>query len=178
MPSRDLRPPTLLYALGKIELLNCRLISIVGSRRSTPCENQMAEKLARDLADRSLVIVSGLARGVDRYAHKGALRSLVTGWEDAIEELPTPIRADLLPVEGASSERRALLVEKDLAPAGGTLHHLLGVDESRDVDDLVGLSGLTSSEAALFDRERKGVIGLAREAIPESPVVTGRDNCS
>jgi hypothetical protein len=118
MPSRDLRPPTLLYPLGKIELLNCRLISIVGSRRSTPCENQMAEKLARDLADRSLVIVSGLARGVDRYAHKGALRSLVTGWEDVIEELPTPSRADLLPVEGASSERRALLVGKDLAPAG------------------------------------------------------------
>jgi hypothetical protein len=129
MPSRDLRPPTLLYPLGKIELLNCRLISIVGSRRSTPCENQMAEKLARDLADRSLVIVSGLARGVDRYAQKGALRSLVTGWEDVIEELPTPIRAVLLPVETATSEERALLVEKDLAAAESTLYHLLAEDE-------------------------------------------------
>jgi hypothetical protein len=73
----------------------------------------------------------GLARGIGCYAHKGALRSLVTSWEDVIEALPTPIRAELLPVETASSERRALLVEKDLAPAKGTLCDLLGVDESR-----------------------------------------------
>jgi DNA processing protein len=232
----------------------------------------MAEKLARDLADRGLVIVSGLARGIDSCAHKGALSSLtgatigvlgcgidviypkenkkifaemekrgaiisefamgtfpgpqnfpirnriisamavgvvvvegaqysgslitarlamefgrevygvpgnatqptsvgpnqlikrgaklVTSWEDVLEELPTPIRAELLPVETASSEERALLVEKDLAPAEGTLYHLLAEDESRHVDDLVELSGLTSSEvlAALFDLEMKGVV--------------------
>ena len=77
-----------------------------------------------------------------------------------IEELPTPIRAELLPVDTASREERALLVEKDLAPAEGTLYQLLGVNESRDVEDLVELSGLTSSEvlAALFDLELKGVV--------------------
>src|ERR1700723_3396258 len=69
-------PPPLLYACGNIELLNRHLISIVGSRRPTPHGNLMAEKLARDLADRGLVIVSGLARGVDSCAHKGALGSL------------------------------------------------------------------------------------------------------
>jgi DNA processing protein len=65
-----------------------------------------------------------------------------------------------LPVETASSEETALLVEKDLAPAEGTLCDLLGVDESHDVDDLVELSGLTSSEvmAAQFDLELKGVV--------------------
>jgi DNA processing protein len=85
----------------------------------------------------------------------------MTSWEDVIEELPTPIRAELLPVETASSEERALLVEKDLAPTEGTLYHLLGVDESRHVDDLVELSGLTACEvlAALFDLELKGVVG-------------------
>jgi DNA processing protein len=265
-------PPPLLYVRGNIELLNRHLISIVGSRRPTLYGNQMAEKLARDLADRGLVIVSGLARGIDSCAHKGALSSpagatigvlgcgidviypkenkkifaemeqrgaiitefamgtfpgpqnlpirnrvisgmsvgvvvvegaqhsgslitarlamefgrevygvpgnatqptsfgpnqlikqgakLVTSWEDVIEELPTPIRAELLPVETASSEERAQLVEKDLAPAEATLYHLLGVDEARHVDDLVELSGLTSSEvlAALFDLELKGVV--------------------
>ena len=69
-------PPPLLYVRGNIELLNRHLISIVGSRRPTPYGNQMAEKLARDLADRGLVIVSGLARGIDSCAHKGALSSL------------------------------------------------------------------------------------------------------
>jgi len=77
-----------------------------------------------------------------------------------IEELPTPIRAELLPVETASSEERALLVEKDLAPAEGMLYHLLGPDEARHVDDLVELLGLTPSEvlAALFDLELTGVV--------------------
>jgi DNA processing protein len=64
-------PPPLLHVRGNIELLNRHLISIVGSRRPTPYGNQMAEKLARDLADRGLVIVSGLARGIDSCAHKG-----------------------------------------------------------------------------------------------------------
>lgn len=189
----------------------------------------MAERLARDLADRGLVIVSGLARGVDSSAHKGALSSAagatigvlgcgidvidpkekkkifaeietrgaiiseftmgtfpgpqnfairncviagmslavavvegaqysgslisarlamefgrevygvpgnatqptsfgpnqlikqgakpVTSWEDVIEELPTSVRAERLPVETATSEQRALLVEESLAPA-------------------------------------------------------------
>ena len=265
-------PPPLLYVLGNIELLNRHRISIVGSRRPTPYGNQMAEKLARDLADRGLVIVSGLTRGIDSCAHKGALSlltgaiigvlgcgidviypkenkkifvetekrgaiisefamgtflgpqnfpsrnriisgmsvgvvivegvqysgslitarlamefgrevygipgkatqptsfgpnqlieqgaKLVTSWEDVIEELPTPIPAELLPAETALSEERALLVEKDLAPAEGTLYHLLVEDQSRHVDDLVELSGLTASEvlAALFDLELKGVI--------------------
>jgi DNA processing protein len=64
-------PPPLLYVRGNVELLNRHLISIVGSRRPTPYGSQMAEKLARDLADRGLVIVSGLAHGIDSSAHKG-----------------------------------------------------------------------------------------------------------
>ncbi len=56
-------PPPLLYVHGNVELLNRHLISIVGTRRPTPYGNQMAERLARDLANRGLVISSGLARG-------------------------------------------------------------------------------------------------------------------
>ena len=54
---------------------------------------------------------------------------LVTRWEAVIEELSTPIPAELLPGETASSEERALFVEKDLAPAEGTSYHLLAEDE-------------------------------------------------
>jgi DNA processing protein len=265
-------PPTLLYVRGNVELLGRHLISIVGARRPTPYGNQMAERLARDLAARGLVITSGLARGIDSCAHRGALSAtggatvgvlgcgidvvypkenkkifaemeergaiitefpmgtfpapqnfpihnriiagmalgvvvvegaqysgslitarlamefgrevfgvpgnatqpssfgpnqlikqgakLVTGWEDVVEELPTPVRAELLPVEAASAEERAMLVEQDLAPGERPLYELLSLDESRHVDDLVELSGLTSSEvlAALFDLELKGVV--------------------
>src|SRR5579872_7296699 len=265
-------PPPLLYVLGNIELLSRHLISIVGSRRPTPYGNQMAERLARDLADRGIVVTSGMARGIDSCAHKGALSSvggatigilgsgidvvypkenkkifadmqtrgaiisefpmgtfpapqnfpirnriiagialgvvvvegaqysgslitarlamefgrevfgvpgnatqptsfgpnqlikqgakLVTSWEDVIEELPTPVRAELLPVESASTEQRAALVEAGLAPNERPLYDLLSADEARQVDELVELTGMSSSEvlAALFDLELKGVV--------------------
>ena len=65
-------PPPLLYVRGNVELLSRHAISIVGTRRPTPYGNQMTERLARDLAERGLVIVSGLARGIDSSAHRGA----------------------------------------------------------------------------------------------------------
>jgi DNA processing protein len=85
---------------------------------------------------------------------------LVTGWEDVIEELPTSVRAELLPVETATSEQRALLVEESLAPAELTLYNLLAQDQSCHVAELVERSGLTFSEvlASLFDLELKDVV--------------------
>lgn len=265
-------PPPLLYVRGKVELLNRHVISMVGSRRPTPYGNQMAERLARDLAERGIVIASGLARGIDACSHRGVLNSLtgttigvlgcgidviypkenkkifeeieqrgtiitefpmgtfpapqnfpirnriiagmalgvivvegaqysgslitarlamefgrevygvpgnatqplsfgpnqlikqgaklVTGWEDVVEELPTPVRAELIPVESTSAEDRALLIFESLAPGEKPLYELLSVDESRHIDELVEISGLSSSEvlAALFDLEMKGVI--------------------
>jgi DNA processing protein len=65
-------PPPLLYARGDLSVLNRHAISMVGTRRPTPYGNQMAERLARDLAERGLAIVSGLARGIDSSSHKGA----------------------------------------------------------------------------------------------------------
>jgi DNA processing protein len=69
-------PPPLLYVRGNPELLDRFSIAIVGSRRPTPYGVQMSERLARDLAERGLVIVSGLARGIDSCAHKGALSAV------------------------------------------------------------------------------------------------------
>ena len=265
-------PPPLLYTLGNLELLRRPCIAIVGTRRPTPHGNQVAEKLAKDLADRGLTIVSGLARGIDASAHRGALNSntgttigvlgcgidvvypkenkklfeqvehqgaiitefpmgtfaapqnfpirnriiagmalgvvvvqgsqysgssitarlamefgrevygvpgnttepmsfgpntlikqgakLVTSWEDVVEELPTPVRAELIPVESASSEEYAEIVEKSLSPEVRQIYSLLAVDKSRHIDEIVELSGLTSSQvlAQLFDLEMKGVI--------------------
>jgi DNA processing protein len=264
-------PPTLLYVIGNIGLLCRHIVSIVGTRRPTPYGNQMAERLAYDLAQRGLAIASGLARGIDACAHKGALAatggtigvlgcgidviypkenrklfeqmaqkgaivsefpmgtfaapqnfpirnriiagmaagivvvegaqysgSLITArlgmefgrevfgvpgnatqpasfgphhlikqgaklagsWEDIVEELPTPVRADLMPIESASTDEKAALVLGGMNPTERPIYDLLAVEEARHIDDLVENSGLSSSEvlAALFDMELRGVV--------------------
>src|SRR5579859_5128344 len=66
-------PPVMLYVRGNAEILNAPSLSIVGTRKPTMYGTQMAERLGRDLAVRGIVIVSGLARGIDAIAHHGAL---------------------------------------------------------------------------------------------------------
>ncbi len=66
-------PPLVLYVRGDVHALSQHALAIVGTRRPTAYGSQVAHKLARDLAERQLVIVSGLARGVDSCAHRGAL---------------------------------------------------------------------------------------------------------
>jgi len=269
-------PPPVLYLRGNPDLLSKHSISIVGSRKPSPYGVQMAEKLGRDLAARGLVVVSGMARGIDASAHRGALEAmkqsgrgatvgvlgtgidviypkenrkiheeiaqhgclisefamgsfaapqnfpvrnriiagmalgvvvvegaqysgslitarlamefgrevygvpgnvthagsfgpnqlvkqgakLVTGWEDVVEELPTDIRAELFPAESVSSEERATLLEGTFSPEEKTLYGLLTADTARHVDELVELSGLSSSEvlASLFELEMRGAI--------------------
>jgi DNA processing protein len=68
-------PPPLLYVRGDASVLNRHSISMVGTRRPTPYGNQIAERLGHDLAERGLVIVSGMARGIDSLAHQGACRA-------------------------------------------------------------------------------------------------------
>ena len=68
-------PPPLLYVRGDVSVLNKYSISMVGTRRPTPYGNQVAERLGRDLAERGLTVVSGMARGIDSSAHSGACRA-------------------------------------------------------------------------------------------------------
>jgi DNA processing protein len=68
-------PPTLLWLRGDKTLLAQPGIAIVGTRHPTPYGTGMAEMLARDLAAHGLVILSGMARGVDTAAHRGALEA-------------------------------------------------------------------------------------------------------
>jgi DNA processing protein len=66
-------PPPVLWVRGNVGLLSRPSIAIVGTRHPTPYGSGMAETLARDLAARRLLVVSGMARGIDSCAHKGAL---------------------------------------------------------------------------------------------------------
>ncbi|MFB0566351.1 MAG: DNA-processing protein DprA [Candidatus Aminicenantaceae bacterium] len=67
-------PPFVLYCAGKLDVLEEPSVSIVGARRPTPYGKAVTERLAEDLASRGVVIVSGMARGIDSMAHWGALK--------------------------------------------------------------------------------------------------------
>jgi DNA processing protein len=66
-------PPVMLFARGRLELLQPFHFAVVGTRRPTPYGLAVAERLCADLARAGLTIVSGMARGIDSAAHKGAL---------------------------------------------------------------------------------------------------------
>jgi len=66
-------PPILLFARGRVELLGSIGLGVVGTRRPTPYGLAVAERLSADLAHAGLTIISGMARGIDSAAHKGAL---------------------------------------------------------------------------------------------------------
>ncbi len=67
-------PPPVLYCQGQPEILNWAAVAVVGSRRPSVYGQVMTDRLSEALAGCGLVVVSGLARGVDTRAHRGALR--------------------------------------------------------------------------------------------------------
>jgi len=68
-------PPLVLYVRGDARIL-CEVgIAVIGTRHPTPYGLGMAERLSRDLANCGLVIISGMARGIDSIAHKGAVEA-------------------------------------------------------------------------------------------------------
>jgi DNA processing protein len=102
-------PPPVLWIRGAVDLLSRPSIAIVGTRHPSPYGIGVAEMLARDLAARRLVIVSGMARGIDTCAHKGALAARMPNiavWGAGID-VPYP------------KENRKLA--EDILAAGGTI---------------------------------------------------------
>jgi DNA processing protein len=81
-------PPAVLWIRGSAELLAQPSIAVVGTRHPTPYGSGMAEMLSRDLATRGLIILSGMARGIDTAAHKGAIsakRPTIAVWGTGVD---------------------------------------------------------------------------------------------
>ncbi len=68
-------PPVLLFVKGDLQTLDSPSIAIVGTRAATVYGKQMAEMLGGALAEHKIVVVSGMARGVDTYAHQSTLKN-------------------------------------------------------------------------------------------------------
>ena len=68
-------PPIVLYANGNLNLLNNKSIAIVGCRLCSVYGKIITKKLAYNLSEKNITIISGMARGIDTYAHIGALEA-------------------------------------------------------------------------------------------------------
>jgi DNA processing protein len=68
-------PPPVLYLRGTMRSEDRVAVAIVGSRSASPYGTAIAEQISGELAQRGVTIVSGLARGIDAAAHRGALRA-------------------------------------------------------------------------------------------------------
>jgi DNA processing protein len=74
----DTAPPALIVA-GDVALANRPCVAMVGARNASAAAVRFARMLAHDLAEQGLVVVSGLARGIDTAAHEGALERATIG---------------------------------------------------------------------------------------------------
>ncbi len=89
-------PPPLLWITGDPELLSRRAVAIVGARIASAAGQRFARTLAADLGDAGFVVVSGMARGIDRAAHEGALPSgTIAVLAGGVDDIYPPEHRDL-----------------------------------------------------------------------------------
>ena len=148
-------PPIALEAAGDTDLA-APAVAVVGSRRATPYGIAVAERLAAGLAEAGLVIVSGLARGVDAAAHRAALAAggrTVAVLGSAHDSLYPPEHRDLARACGASG---AVLTE--FPPGTRPLpHHFPRRNRI--------IAGLTLGTLVVEAAERSGSLATARHAV-------------
>jgi DNA processing protein len=115
-------PPPLLYAVGRLELLQRPALAVVGSRNATTQGARNAEQFALAFSEAGLTIVSGLALGIDAAAHRGGL----AGAGSTIAVLGTGVDV-VYPRQNAALAKRIaesglLLSEFPLGTAGAAHH--------------------------------------------------------
>ena len=67
--------PTLLFYKGNADLNNSKIIAVIGTRSNSDYGKQVTEQLIRDMAEFNILVISGLAYGIDAIAHKAALKN-------------------------------------------------------------------------------------------------------
>lgn len=153
------QPPWVLYAKGRLELLERPAAAIVGTRQPTAYGRQTASKLAQELSEAGISVVSGLAKGIDCRAHEAALN----GSGGTIAVLPTPIDT-CYPPQHASlfrsiSEHGLLLSE---TPLGTKLHPGQFHQRNRII------AGLACATIVVEGAQRSGSLITAKFACDEN----------
>ena len=152
-------PPPLLAVRGDAKWLKRPTIAIVGSREGSGAALMFAERLAADLGEAGFTIVSGLARGVDAAAHKGAL---ATGTAAVLAGgLDHPYPPQNLKLHGSICERGAVVSEAPL----GTVARARDFPRRNSI-----ISGLSRAVVIIEAALRSGSLITARAAADQ-----GRD---
>ncbi len=97
-------PPAMLYARGSLEGVGESAVAMVGSRSGSRDALEAAYQIAYGLAEAGIVVVSGLARGIDAAAHKGAL----DGGGRTIAVLPSGLGTDIYPFQNKKLSERII----------------------------------------------------------------------
>jgi DNA processing protein len=154
-------PPPMLWTLGCVAAFSAPAVAIVGARAASPYGVSVAEQLAADLAARGLTIVSGLARGIDSAAHRGALSAggaTVGIMGSGVDVMYPPEHASL-----ARDMQQRGAVASELVPGTPPLPHLFP-QRNRII------SGLSRAVVVIEAGEKSGSLITARSALEQ-----GRD---
>ena len=185
-------PPLVVYAQGNVALLgqmhNLPVLTVVGTRSASEYGSRVAENMSYDLAQAGFIIVSGLALGIDSYAHSGALRAgkrtvavLGSGLDTDYPPQSAPMRKQILATGGVvlTELEPSVPVRGAYFPARNRL--LAGLSQGVLVVEAPQRSGalLTASHALeqgkevfavpsdIYDPNAAGTLGLIRDgAIP------------
>jgi DNA processing protein len=189
-------PPPALWCRGALEAFDAPAVAIVGSRAASAVSLEIAARLAAELAARGVTVVSGLARGVDSAAHRGALRTgrtiavLGSGFdhlypsehaalarEIAVEGLVvTEYPPDMLPFPGNFPKRnriisglsRAVVVVEAAEDSGSLITAACALEQGREVMAVPGnaLSGRNRGAHALI-RDGAKIVETADDILQE-----------
>ncbi|MFO0918509.1 MAG: DNA-processing protein DprA [Planctomycetaceae bacterium] len=152
-------PPSLLYCQGELKPGDELAVAIVGSRRCTPYGEQQAERIAAGLANAGITVVSGLARGIDGAAHRGALRAggrTIAVCATGLSSIYPPEHADLA---REISQQGALLTESPMlqAPVPGLFPQRNRI-----------ISGLSLGVVVIEASRKSGALHTARHAMEQN----------
>jgi len=152
--------PAVLFTRGDLASLDARRVGIIGTRSATQAGRSTAAKLSAELAEAGVVVLSGLARGIDASAHRGAL-SCPTATPVAVvgNGLDTPYPKQNSDLWVALGERGLLLSEWPVGTKPDPFRFPL---RNRI------LAALTEVLVVVESRERGGSLITAREAISRS----------
>jgi DNA processing protein len=170
-------PPPVLWIRGMAEALSRPAVALIGSRAATPYALQVAGRIAGELAVRGILVVSGLARGVDSAAHRGCLEA--GGATLAVQGcgLDRTYPAEHVGLAGQIAEKGLLVAE--LAPGAPPL------PEHFPLRNRI-ISGLTLATVVVEASEQSGSLITARAALEQGrdvmavpgSVLTGRNRGS
>ena len=164
--------PPVLFTLGNLSVFNKKAIAVVGTRNASVNGKALARKIAFDLAEKGYQVVSGLAHGIDRAAHVGALASDKAPTTTAV--LGTAVD-EIYPIENKDIYEQIMATGCLISefPFGSVLTPQNFPRRNRII------SGLTLGTLVIEAQERSGSLITAREAasqgrevfaVPGSPV--------